>query len=292
MSIKSSKLVRFYGFIMRSSDRLRTSAKKPTNIEQLREAGETSRGLNSVIKLRKLHMTDSYSQYTITLDDDPQVSKLIARITGMSSLPFTSPEKLVTRAATYTPTAVFVDINLGIDISGLDYLSSMRQIWPFIPILVVTSDPNPGLIGKALASGANDFIRKPIFPDELQARLQSRLTEMREKRGSEELRLDDLTFNRRLETISKGDCIIHLAPLESKLLYLLANNLGLVITKEAIRQNLWGNTKICGNALDKKISNLRKAIKECGSSVQILSSYGGKISLKISSDKARPKVVA
>lgn len=235
-------------------------------------------------------MTKSFSQYTITLDDDSQIHKLIARITKLNSLPFTSPDKLMARAGSYKPTAVFVDIHLDVGVSGLDYLSEMRRIWPFVPIFVITSDPKHGLIGKALASGANDFIRKPLAPEEVRARLEARLTEMQEKQGIVELELNDIVFNARLGTIRKGDKIVHLPPLETELMLYLARNLGLKTTKQAIRQHLWGDTKICSNALDKKISNLRKAIKECASEVQVATSYGGSVALQLTQNKEVEKI--
>ena len=237
-------------------------------------------------------MTESFGLYTITLDDDAQIHKLIARITKLNSLPFTSPDKLMGRARSYTPTAVFVDINLDIGVSGLDYLSEMRRIWLFVPIFVMTSDPDHSLIGKALASGANDFIRKPLVPEEVNARLGARLTEMRERQGVEELKLNDMVFNARLGTIRKNDRVVHLPPLEAGLLLYLAQNVGLNMTKQAIRQHLWGDTKTCDNALDKKISNLRKAIKECASEVQIATSYGGGVALRLSQNRQAEKITS
>ena len=51
-------------------------------------------------------MSEAIGRYTITLDDDPSIHKLIARITDLSSLPFTSPDKLMARSKSYAPLAV------------------------------------------------------------------------------------------------------------------------------------------------------------------------------------------
>ena len=187
-------------------------------------------------------MVDKFEKYTITLDDDSMIHQLITRITRMTSLPFTSPEKLILRAGSYNPAAVFVDVNLDQGLNGLDYLSKMRSIWPFTPIFIITSDQNQSIIGKALALGANDFIRKPITPEELNARLGARLLEMREKQGLEEITLNNVIFNSRLSTLRRGTLLRHLPPLESKLLLFLARNLALFTTKQAIRQ-LYGETQ-------------------------------------------------
>ncbi len=222
----------------------------------------------------------TYSQYTITLDDDPTVFKIIEKMTGLPSLPFTSPDKLIGRAHSYQPSAVFVDINLGANQSGLEYLAEMRRIWPFVPIFVITGTVSGNEIGIALASGANDFIRKPLVREEVMARLNVRLTEMREKQGADQISVGNTVFCRRLGSVTVKDKVVYMAPLEAELLLYLSRHLGTTVLKTGLRQYLWGDIKTCDNALDKKISNLRKVLREVGSDAEIVTAYGGKVQLK------------
>lgn len=152
------------------------------------------------------------------------------------------------------------------------------------PILVMTGDKDNALIGKSLASGANDFLRKPINPDELIARMQIRICEMQEKRGFEEIRLADTLFNPRLGTLAKGGRVVYLPRLEAEILLHLSNGNGVTFTKESIRLRLWGQTKVCTNAIDKKLTTLRKAFRELDSSVALRTVYGGQVSLAVPSD--------
>lgn len=223
-------------------------------------------------------------QYTITLDDDPIVHKIIAQATGAPSLPFTCPKKLLRKSASLSPIAVFLDINLKENVSGLDCLPELRRLWRMTPILVMTGDKDNALIGKSLASGANDFLRKPINPDELIARMQIRICEMQEKRGFEEIRLADTLFNPRLGTLAKGGRVVYLPRLEAEILLHLSNGNGVTFTKESIRLRLWGQTKVCTNAIDKKLTTLRKAFRELDSSVALRTVYGGQVSLAVPSD--------
>lgn len=219
--------------------------------------------------------------YTITLDDDPQIHKLIARMTGLPSLPFTSPEKLLGRGRTYSPLAVYVDANLGIGISGIDFLCEFRSLWPFAPLFVITGETCHHIIGKALAKGAHDFIRKPLVTEEVLARLGARLSEVKERQSADDTKIGDLSLNVRLGTLKRGDKVVHLPPLEAELLVFLSRHLGLVTSKDAIRSHLWPGTKTCANALDKKISNLRKALSECAATLVLKTTYGGNVSLQI-----------
>jgi DNA-binding response OmpR family regulator len=222
----------------------------------------------------------NHSQYTITLDDDAAVSRIIERMTGIQSLPFTNPDKLMAQASSYQPTAVFVDIHLGANQSGLEYLAGMRRIWPFVPIFVITGTFVGDAIGIALASGANDFIRKPLIREEVVARLTVRLSEMREKQDGDRIVIGNLVFCRRLASVTVGETIAHMAPLEAELFLYLSRNLGTTMQKTALRQYLWGDIKTCDNALDKKISNIRKVLRDVGADAEIVTAYGGKVMLK------------
>lgn len=220
-------------------------------------------------------------QYTITLDDDPIVHKIISQVTGVPSLPFTCPKKLLRKSTSLSPIAVFLDINLKENVSGLDCLPELRRLWRMAPILVMTGDKDNALIGRSLASGANDFLRKPINPDELIARMQIRICEMQEKRGFDEIRLADTTFNPRLGTLAKGDRTVYLPRLEAEILLHLSNGNGVAFSKESIRLRLWGKTKVCDNAIDKKLTTLRKAFRELDSVMALRTVYGGQVSLAL-----------
>ena len=106
-------------------------------------------------------------QYTITLDDDPMIRRLIERYTQIKSLPFTSARKLSEQAHKLNPTAAFIDIHLGYEECSLDILYALKKQWPLCPLIVITSDPDAEMVKKALSSGADDFVRKPIVPEEL-----------------------------------------------------------------------------------------------------------------------------
>lgn len=228
--------------------------------------------------------------YTITIDDDSQVHKLISRFTGLPSLPFNSVERLLDNRASYKPTAVFVDVHLGTQESGLDAIGQLRSRFPFVPLIVITADPDPGLIGKALCKGANDFIHKPLSPQEFLARLEARIHECHERQDVEEYDLCGVLFRRRTGTLSKGGHTVYLPPLEAELLTYLARNLGIVTSKAAVREHLWGQIKVTSNSLDKKISNVRKALSQFSSPIELHTAYGGKICLRISESERKRRI--
>lgn len=217
----------------------------------------------------------SSERYTITLDDDPMVSKILSKAIGIHSLPFTSAEGLMARAERYHPIAAFIDIHLGTEETGLDIIPSLRKFWPFAAIMVVTSDTRGKIIGESLAAGANDFIPKPLNIDEVRARLQARLHEMEARKQNTNAEFADVVFNRALRLIKNGEGQTkYLSPTEAVLLETLITAKGILVTKDELKRAVWGGLNVSNTAIDKKIHDVREALKEVSSQVEVRSKYG------------------
>lgn len=230
----------------------------------------------------KLFESQNENRYTLTLDDDPIFYKIVSKFTGIPSLPFRCPVNFMNRANSYNPVAAFVDVFLDSDKSGLDTIPTIRERWPFVPIIVVTSQTGDGLIGKALALGANDFLRKPLDPEETLARLRARITEMSERRQLEEIAVGDVVFNKAMNTLQTGAKTAHLPDLEAKLFAKLVAACELEVPKDELRSHLWGATKVTRNSLDRKLSTIRKSLKSIESNLEVVSIYGKGVILRAS----------
>lgn len=217
---------------------------------------------------------ETLSRYTITLDDDPLIAKVVSRMTGITSLPFTSIEALLKRAHSYQPVAAFVDVNLEEDDCGLDAITQLRKKWKFTPIIVITSDERDTLIGQALALGANDFLRKPLHPSELIARLHARIDEMTLRQKLDTITIADLEFSVSRMSLQKGCQVAHLPRLETQMLLELFEKRDMLVSRDAIKRRIWGRVNVSENTLDKKISQIRVALKAIGANVIIESHYG------------------
>lgn len=233
-------------------------------------------------------------RYTITLDDDPSISKIIAQVTGIPSLPFVSAEALRKKAGSFDPVAAFIDVHLDSNEIGLDFIPEFRKVWPFTPIIVATSDPKDHLIGEALAMGANDFIRKPINPVELTGRLHARILEMSTRRKNDVVEIGDIVFSPGQSSISKDGQVSYLPKLETQLLSMLIDQRELIVSRDELKQRLWGRIAVSENTLDRKISDIRKAFADINSVCVIQSIYRKGICLKFGSveekaEKSGPK---
>ncbi len=219
-------------------------------------------------------------KYTITLDDDPAVPKLIAGFTQLNSLGFQAAEELFKRSTELDPIAVFVDVHLAGTGMGIEYIPQLRVTWPHAAVLVVTADSEPELVGRALTLGANDFLRKPFNRAELVGRLKARLCEMSLRFSVDSIDLGGGRFNIRKRFIEGPAGTVYLSPLQGELLRILLDSEGQLIPKEVVKKAIWGKISVTDNALDRRLSELRRILRDSGAEMRLISEYGRGISLQ------------
>jgi DNA-binding response OmpR family regulator len=221
------------------------------------------------------------SSFIIVIDDDPLVPKAIDSATGARVLAYDSFAAYEQHSSPQVPTAVFLDIHLGVKESGLDLIPSIRARWPYCAIIVMTGETDGDAAVQALACGAHDFIRKPIEFLELSARMRARSVELKEKIRRDTVIVGDIQLNLSLcevlgpqgkDTMSHSDAKL--------MLYLLQAN-GLIVSRQEIKRKLWGTAHVSDNSVDKKMHDLRKSLKSVGSQIKITASYGQGFSIII-----------
>jgi DNA-binding response OmpR family regulator len=122
---------------------------------------------------------------------------------------------------------------------GLSILKTLRDRKNTVPVILVTarSEMNERIAGLNL--GADDYIVKPFFADELLARVQAVL---RRTAGDQlsVLRAGELTVNLIDRSVQRGDQEILLPPREFTLLVFLMRSPGRVFTRVQLLEHVWG----------------------------------------------------
>jgi len=79
---------------------------------------------------------------------------------------------------------IMTDLNMPY-MDGIELTRTLRADpnWAHIPILMVTTEADPGDRDRALASGANDYIMKPVTADVIAQRIKRILKDMFNKGG-------------------------------------------------------------------------------------------------------------
>jgi DNA-binding response OmpR family regulator len=145
--------------------------------------------------------------------------------------------------------------------TGIDLLKELRRLGFDTPVLFLTAKDAPKDRVEGLDAGADDYLIKPFFKEELLARIRA-LTRRKAKTIVEEtLSGAGLTLNPLRKEVIKGGEAIHLTLKESLLLELLMRNSGQVITKERIMEQVWGyNSDTALANVDLYIHYLRKKL--------------------------------
>ncbi len=113
-----------------------------------------------------------------------------------------------------------------------------------IPTIFLTAKDEEDDIVKGLEMGAEDYITKPFSTKELLARVNKIL--LRSKKNNI-IKINDITFNIDKVVLYKKDKPIELTALELKLVNLLFNNIGKVVSRSTILDKIWEWT---GNYVD------------------------------------------
>lgn len=217
----------------------------------------------------------SNNRYTVTLDDDPSIHRVIEKILGIKSKTFLSAEELLSKASQLTPIAAFIDIHLGMNpVSGLEVLPFLRGQWPFIPLIIITSDLAENVVSEALACGADDFLRKPIQAQELFARVQARLLDFAKIETKNLLRMGDICLNVSQRVLKGNGEQCYLSPTAANLLSHLIEMKGTTVDRERMKSRIWGKFNVSQNALDRKVFEVRKALERVSQCLVIENLYG------------------
>lgn len=217
----------------------------------------------------------------LVVEDDAPVRNLITTTLKAHDYHFmiaANGKEAVMEAASHNPDIILLDLGLP-DIDGVEVIQRIRS-WSNVPIIVISARSEDSDKIEALDSGADDYLTKPFSVEELLARLrvtQRRLALMQSGNNPQAVFINgQLRIEYASGCVYLNDEEIHLTPIEYKLLCLLAQNTGKVLTHKFITQNVWGSS--WGNdvgSLRVFMATLRKKLeKEPGSPEYIQTHIG------------------
>jgi two-component system, OmpR family, copper resistance phosphate regulon response regulator CusR len=180
---------------------------------------------------------------------------------GYHVFAYSAAEDAVNSGNLGTCNAVIMDIGLP-GISGLEATQYVKTNYPEIPVIMLTafSDVNDRISG--FETGADDYIIKPFFIEELIARLKSVLRRYEMVPGVQKrYQIGDLTINMKGKSVTRNDVPVRLSITEYNLLVLLAENEGNPVSKEEILKKIWkGRYAVSENTVEVYINLLRNKI--------------------------------
>ena len=218
----------------------------------------------------------------LIVEDDNAVANLIAATLETQDYAYKRAENgagAVMEALSCKPDVVLLDLGLP-DTDGVEIIKKIRS-WSNMPIIVVSARSEDFDKVSALDAGADDYLTKPFSVDELLARLRVALRRVRydsDRLGEESSAYEngELRIDYSAGCVYLSDKEIHLTPIEYKLLCLLANSTGKVLTHNYILKEVWGSpTASDVSSLRVYMATLRRKIEKSSNGVQYIQTHVG-----------------
>ena len=161
-----------------------------------------------------------------------------------------------------TPSLILLDINLP-DGNGLDFLKEIKKGSDPIPVILLTANDTDLDIVNGLELGADDYITKPFSLAVLRARVNTQLRKTTPCDKKNVITIDDYSFDFSTMEFSIRNKKMELSKTEQKLLRLLIENRGTVMSRSALVDRIWtdGAEYVDENALSVTVKRLRDKLE-------------------------------
>ena len=163
------------------------------------------------------------------------------------------------------------------DGKGNELCPLIREKDRLCPILFLSCLDDSESIISALELGGDDYMVKPVKPQELIARIQANLrkrqmyeAELRKKEKPHRLEFGSLTVDTEMREVRKDGEIVPLSSIENDLLLYMIRHPDTLLLYDELYENVW-NTNSCGDTrtVMVHISNLRKKLEKLGAAANI-----------------------
>ena len=213
------------------------------------------------------------------LEDDESIRKLVVyalQSQGFEATGFETPREFRAAMAQQTPELVLLDIMLPEE-DGISILRRLRQdaAAKDIPVVMLTAKSAEYDRVEGLDAGADDYISKPFGIMELVARVRAVLRRAEKRSAETEYRCGELYICPEKHLVRVNDSEVILTYKEFQLLCLLAENKGIVLTREVLLDRVWGlGAERENRTLDVHIRTLRAKLGSAGNYIQTVRNVG------------------
>lgn len=213
----------------------------------------------------------------LIIEDDKGIAEAIKIQAQMWELEVKCVENfrnVMSEFAEFNPHIILLDIGLPF-FNGYHWCNEIRKVSK-VPIIFISSASDNMNIIMAMNMGADDFIAKPFDQSVLIAKLQAIL------RRTYDFSSSALVLEHRGAFLNTGDNTltynnekISLSKNEFKILTILMNNKGKVVSREKLMEHLWETDSFVDeNTLSVNVNRLRKRLESAGLENFITTKFG------------------
>jgi two-component system alkaline phosphatase synthesis response regulator PhoP len=223
------------------------------------------------------------SELVLVVDDEPsivQLSRLYLEREGYRVIEAGDGKHALETIRRDRPALVLLDIMLP-EMDGLEVCRSLRAEKIQVPVIMVSArdEDIDKILGLEL--GADDYLTKPFNPREMVARVKAllrRSTIAIDGEPGEVLHIGDLTIDPARREVTVGGSTVELRTQEFEVLFILARNRSIVMTREKLLNLAWG-FDFAGETrtVDMHVSQIRHKLRDSRVRIETITGIGYKL---------------
>ncbi len=207
-------------------------------------------------------------QLIMVIDDEAGLRELLAdalKLAGFETVAAADAMIAQTMLRTIKPDLLIVDINMPL-MDGFEFIERIRGNGDNTPALMLSARGDRADITRGLTLGADDYVTKPFGLEELVLRVRailrrSQFTEVVPTAHT----CGPITLDEESHRVTFNSEVIDLSPTEFRLLHVLLESKGRVLSKSYLLDEVWGiNFETETTVVDTYISYLRKKLHKDG----------------------------
>lgn len=208
------------------------------------------------------------AQTIMIVDDEAGVRDLLCdalKIAGFETMSAPDGMSALTAIRSKKPDLFIIDINMPL-MDGFELVERLRSTGDNTPALMLSARADRVDITRGLTLGADDYVTKPFGLEELLLRIKAILRRSQVSlEAATHLTCGPITLDEVSHTVSFNSDPVDLSPTEFKLLQVLMENKGRVLSKNLLLDEVWGITfESESTVADTYISYLRKKLHRDG----------------------------
>ncbi|MCB4742786.1 MAG: response regulator transcription factor [Sulfurovum sp.] len=200
----------------------------------------------------------------VIIEDEEDILELIEyhlEKEGFAVTGFLSTENVEQFLEEEIPALMIIDRNLP-GTEGSDFIAYLREIGYDIPVIFLTAKDKEVDLETGFEVGGDDYMTKPFSPKELVLRVKALLKRSGAMQKQERLKHKGLILDFSQKTIISDGNEVLLTNLEFRLLYTFFNNIDKPLTRDYLREEVWGSEskRVNDNAINVAINRLKYKI--------------------------------
>jgi two-component system OmpR family response regulator len=208
------------------------------------------------------------AQLIMIIDDEAGVRELLAdalKLAGFETIAAADAMVAQTLLRTTKPDLLIVDINMPL-MDGFEFIERIRGNGDNTPALMLSARGDRADITRGLTLGADDYVTKPFGLEELVLRVRAILRRSQFVEAvATVLSVGPITLDEESHKVTFNGEVVDLSPTEFRLLHVLLESKGRVLSKSFLLEEVWGiNFETETTVVDTYISYLRKKLHRDG----------------------------